>query len=164
MKTSDALLAVLAAAPDKKIEGKKRLQKVVYLLKLAGLEIEADFRLLHYGPYSAALANAADLLSLFGAIEEESKPVGIFGTYQVVYSLHKDQEAKKLPAKYIKLLAEISKFSTVELEVASTIGLFKAGGSSLREATEKTKFMKPSKAVKLVLAKAEQVLEKVENV
>ena len=45
------------------IESRKRIQKTVHLLQAAGAEFELAFRLHHYGPYSAELAEKLDWMA-----------------------------------------------------------------------------------------------------
>lgn len=52
------------------IQGRKRLQKVVYFLKQVGCPIEADFILHHFGPYSRDVAQATDLMVSEGLLDE----------------------------------------------------------------------------------------------
>ena len=73
MTSAELILAVLETLPGRKISGKKRLQKFGMLLQYAGLGLDVDFSLHHYGPYSSELADAADELSWSGAIKEEAE-------------------------------------------------------------------------------------------
>jgi len=53
------------------IQGRKRLQKVVYFLKQAGCPIDVDYTLHHYGPYSREVANVTDVMVAEGLLVEE---------------------------------------------------------------------------------------------
>ena len=134
------------------------------MLQLAGANVEANFKLLHYGPFSIDLARSADFLSLMGTINEESLPIGVYGTYQSIFSLPRAK--KNLPRwskKYSILLKSLDEYSTTELEVASTIGYFIRMGLSEREAIHKTKFMKPTKTIAPVVKKAQAILKSVNS-
>jgi uncharacterized protein YwgA len=64
------LAAVVAAA--KKVEGRVKLQKMMYLLQKKGVDLGySDFGLLLYGPYSDSLA--ADLDRVTGVMLEEAQ-------------------------------------------------------------------------------------------
>lgn len=154
------ILGMLGSLPEGQISGKKRLQKLAKLLELSGLNIEAEFEILHYGPYSRELAQAAEFLVLTGQIEESSEPVGVYRTYQSVYSLpDAGNSVFRLSKKYRDILRKLNEYSTVELEVAATIGHFQTNeGLSYKTAVEETKFMKPTKAIRPVLDKAKNIL------
>ncbi len=52
------------------IKTRKRVQKVVYLLQVAGLDLGVNFRLHHFGPYSADVASLLDDMSSQGILLE----------------------------------------------------------------------------------------------
>lgn len=53
------------------IQGRKRMQKVIYFLKQAGCPIDVDYTLHHYGPYSREVANVADVMVAEGLLIEQ---------------------------------------------------------------------------------------------
>src|SRR5580693_3962979 len=65
------------------VVGRTRLQKIAYLLELAGLGEGFDFEYRHYGPYSDQLAAATRLAGAFGLIKEEERPTAWGGFYSV---------------------------------------------------------------------------------
>lgn len=165
MGPQEAIVATLASLPLRQIQGKKRLQKLLHLLKLGGADIGVEFRLLHYGAFSVELAQAADLLAVTGHIQERIEPVGVYSTFQSVYNLSKSTQSKiKLSKQFTELLSVLDKYSTVELEVASAIGYLQDSGFSKSDAIKQTKAMKPTKAVGPVLNKAIAILDKVQAV
>jgi len=160
MTSAELILAVLETLPGRKISGKKRLQKFGMLLQYAGLDFDADFSLHHYEPYSFELADTADELSWSGVIKEETEQAGVYGMFQSTYMLPDGQEPpEKLTEPYKEKLLSLNAFSTIELEVASTIALFEDGGLDHETAIAKTCSLKRAKAVPSVLAKAENILE-----
>lgn len=59
------------------IEGRVKLQKVVYLLIAIGYRFPyRDFRIQHYGPFSPKLAAAMDFLVRAGVVEEKPEELG----------------------------------------------------------------------------------------
>lgn len=58
------LAKIISWAGDNGLTGRKRLQKVVYCLKSAGVSVDADFYLHHFGPYSWDVAKACDEMVL----------------------------------------------------------------------------------------------------
>lgn len=160
MSPTEFILSALRALPDRKISGKKRLQKFGMLMKYSGVNLDMDFSLHHYGPYSSELADAADELSSTGAIVEKSEQTGMFGMFQSNYMLpdgHEPPEELTEPSK--EKLLKLNQFSTIELEVASTIALFQSEELTHKAAVAKTCALKRAKAVPKVLEKAEIILE-----
>lgn len=159
MNTEDAIVAIVGAVNHRQIEGRKRLQKFVHLLKRGGIDIPARFKIHHYGPFSEDVATAADSLVFEGVLEEKVEPKGAYRTFQYVYSLPKSCPKSEAPVgRFKKLIQELDQFTTIELEVASTIAFFEETGRTHQEAIEQTKFLKPNKAVSSVTAKAEDIL------
>ena len=134
------------------IVGRTRLQKSVCLLSLAGFEDKFQFRLYkHYGPFSEALADSADLAGAFDVISEQRSRSSWGGTYSV-YSVEglkgEDQGARG------RLLHEAAKSDAILLELAATAGyLFKE--ENCKEPWAKTARLKPDKSAdgRLGLAK-----------
>jgi uncharacterized protein len=54
------------------LETRKRMQKVVYLLQVAGCPLGADYTLHHYGPYSQEVARLADEMVQAGLFTESA--------------------------------------------------------------------------------------------
>ncbi len=159
MELQEFLRAMLRSVPEQKIVGKKRLQKLVHLLKRAGAEVDADFRIHHYGPFSYQVAQAAAELILDGHIVERSEPLGVYGTFQTTYTFNKDApEGTTLDERYANIAGRLNSYSTIELEVASTISFFESAGFQTAVAVERTKQMKPSRAIPPILAKSEEIL------
>ncbi|MCK4626625.1 MAG: hypothetical protein KAV00_15005 [Phycisphaerae bacterium] len=52
----DKLLALVACAADRKIQSKKKIHKLVYLLQKLGEDFDQDFVFHHYGVFSPSLA------------------------------------------------------------------------------------------------------------
>jgi hypothetical protein len=60
-----------------KIDGRVKLQKVVYLLSAMGYQLPyRDFHVRHYGPFSPCLAAALDFLVEAGVVDEQAVEVG----------------------------------------------------------------------------------------
>jgi uncharacterized protein len=65
----------------KKLETRKRLQKVVFLLQSAGWPVEAEYRLHFFGPYSDDVAHLTDEMVHAELLKEEERPFGDGQTY-----------------------------------------------------------------------------------
>ena len=59
---------------DRGIQGRKRLQKVVFFLQAAGCPLDCDFTLHYYGPYSREVADVCDEMVGAGLLEEHISP------------------------------------------------------------------------------------------
>lgn len=72
------------------VDGRVKLQKIVYLLRAMGYDVPFDdFWIRHYGPYSRAVAACADSLASAGFVEVSKKELPIKnsdGTYATQYS------------------------------------------------------------------------------
>ncbi len=54
------------------LETRKRMQKVVYLLQVAGCPLGADYTLHHYGPYSQEVARLTDEMVQANLLDEKT--------------------------------------------------------------------------------------------
>jgi len=68
------LATLLSWAEDQRIEGRKRLQKIVYFLQCAGCPLDCHYTLHHFGPYSCDVADTCDEMVAAGLIEESGGP------------------------------------------------------------------------------------------
>src|SRR5690625_2809052 len=138
------LLALIGHAG--KINGRKKLQKIVHLLKNRGAPFHFNDRYHHYGPYSTALQAEMDYLVESNLVIEKMEQ----GAY--TYILSEDGEELKnfleqerdlsLPMNeqlLSKLLAESSPF----LELVSTYVFLLKIGHPHEEAFEKPSELKP---------------------
>ncbi|MDD1776842.1 MAG: hypothetical protein LUQ65_01645 [Candidatus Helarchaeota archaeon] len=128
-----------------KIEGRKRLQKLIYLMKYIGFPIEARFSMHYYGPYSADLAVQIDHLVNRNLIKEDSS---------IGYSYELTQEGKKIlneveknPSnrEYVNFISPwTTRFNSFykervpDLEIASTILFWIEWGKSNKDAVRTT--------------------------
>jgi len=98
---------------------------------------------------------------LFENVKCEEKPCGTNGMWQSVYAFDEGADMKQLPSfsrGHQDILKKLNGYSTVELEVASTIALFLMEGFPMEKALEETKDLKPTRAIPPVLNKAEEIL------
>lgn len=79
------LATVLSWAGDNGLQGRKRLQKVVYFLQEAGCPLNCRYTLHNYGPYSRDVADACDEIVAAGLVDETGGPFA--GDMQYTYSL-----------------------------------------------------------------------------
>ena len=101
-----------------RIVGRTRLQKVAYLLSVAGLEEGLPFAYKHYGPYSEDLATAARDAGLFGLLCETEQQASWGGTYSTY--VVGEQPSSSVPLARRRLAAEAAEADAIELELAAT--------------------------------------------
>lgn len=72
-----------------KVNGRVRLQKIVYLLQQMGCPFREDFEYGHYGPFSRTLANELDLLKRDGLVKEKEQQTeyGLLYAYELTNEL-----------------------------------------------------------------------------
>lgn len=64
------LATLLSWAGDRGLQGRKRLQKVVFFLQQAGCPLGCHYTLHHFGPYSRDVADICDEMVAAGLIDE----------------------------------------------------------------------------------------------
>jgi uncharacterized protein YwgA len=163
MDAETLILAVLAAVPNNRIQGKKRLQKMCYFALQKGATASVRFFLHDFGPFSADVASATDLLSFLGDVSEKEVQLGRTRLYSKLYSLTDPSNVpERLPEDAGRAMQMLDEFSTIELEIASTIFYFMSSeGMNHSNATEATKRLKPSKSQPGIIKRADDALSKV---
>jgi hypothetical protein len=133
--------------------GRTRLQKVAYLMQLAGFCNELTFEYRHYGPFSEDLARGMEIAAAFGNVEEEERRADSGGKYSV-YRAPPHTESPERSA----FVQEAKRIGAIELELAATAAyLFMVEGiGQNREGDpwEETKRRKPGKAAQGRLERA----------
>lgn len=105
------------------IVGKTRLQKTAYFLESRGIGFGFTYRYHYYGPYSEALALAAEDAAALKIISAEPRP----STGGVSYYVYKSDQLAPLAVSSEsdltsrrRLLSVLQSFDTVTLELAAT--------------------------------------------
>ena len=98
-----------------KLVGRTRLQKVGYLMQLAGFAGDFQYEYRHYGPYSEELAEAMEIAVGLGIVREEKKE-SMSGAWYSIY--HVDQPSGD--DDRARFIATAAKISAIELELAAT--------------------------------------------
>jgi uncharacterized protein YwgA len=164
MNAETFVLALLAVLPDKLIRGRKRLQKLAYLALNKGAPADVKFSLHDYGPYSPEIANAAQMLTLLGDVAENEVQLGALKKFVTEYKLEgpANKFAEMLSNEVREAVVRLnSHYSTIELEIASTILYFELTWQSHADAISATKRMKPTKSENYIISKAEAALREV---
>ncbi len=125
-----------------KIVGRTKLQKVAYLLQLAGFGDDFAFEYRHYGPYSEDLANAIRVADAFGLVSETEHVANWGGQYSIFTATEQaGDRALGSRSKFAEAAAEID---SVELELAATAAFLRAV-EGVPDPWEETARRKPEK-------------------
>jgi uncharacterized protein YwgA len=114
------------------VKGRKKLQKIIYLLQAAGEDFDQDYVFWHYGVFSKTLASDLAYLVSSGIVEESLLADSPYETYEVklATSVSNTHSALSERANMAKKLAEEEPRT---LELLSTIVYL--NGQGLRNGT-----------------------------
>jgi uncharacterized protein YwgA len=101
-----------------RVVGKTRLQKIAFLLEVAGLGEGFAFQYRRFGPFSEELATAAQDAGLLGLMDEHENRASWGGTYSV-FLTELPQEAE-VPPQRKQLARTAAGADSIELELAAT--------------------------------------------
>jgi uncharacterized protein YwgA len=100
----------------KPVEGRTRLQKIVFLLKdKYEIPFSFDFKPYYYGPYSEKLS---DMVSLLRALDLTEEKADYFGLGKIRYDYFLTQKGKEYFAKYSKVSGKDTKEAIRKLKEA----------------------------------------------
>ncbi len=111
----------------KEVVGRKRLQKMIYILKKSGIDFSERYSFHFYGPYSEELSTRVEELSNLGFIQENKEKEK--GYYQYRYQLTNEgisflnQAETELP-DVSAFIEEMNEQSSRFLELVSTMLYF----------------------------------------
>ncbi len=125
MRGPDQFIAeIVAAAPDRTLIGRIRMQKIAYLLRQLGYEEARGFTFSyhHYGPYSRDLDSAIVDAEAFKRIREERRHRQSDGASYSVFTLPEEAEGEtcELPESYRKYVRDLAGEKPTVLELAAT--------------------------------------------
>lgn len=147
--------------------GRTRLQKVAFLMQLAGFEDAFSFEYRHYGPYSEELSQAMDIAVLLGPVQEVERVADWGGRYSI-YSLKAQVSEMDNDADRAYFVQQAKQIDAVELELAATAAyLYEVEGIGKiypGNPWEETARRKPTKVVGGRLVKAAQAYEELRKV
>lgn len=126
------------------IEGRKKMQKIVYILKSLGANFIEDFYFHYYGPYSDTLTVKLEELKSMNIIEEIKDESGAFPKYTYRLKIE-DNDIKNGLEKYRSLIDILNGQNARFLELVATVIYFNQEGYSREEICEKVKIVKSEK-------------------
>ncbi|WP_017966069.1 hypothetical protein [Rhizobium leguminosarum] len=167
LKQPHVIAARIVQDAGGELVGRTRLQKVAFLMQLAGFEDAFSFEYRHYGPYSEELSQAMDIAVLLGPVEEVERVADWGGRYSV-YSLKGQVLGVDHDADRAYFVQQAKKIDAVELELAATAAyLFEVEGIGKAvpgNPWEETARRKPTKVAGGRLGKAAQAYEELRKV
>lgn len=127
--------------------GRTRLQKIAYLLQLAGFGDEFHFEYKHYGPFSDDLARGMEIATAFGQVQEEEQHAAWGGWYSIYRLPNAQPSSDPRRAEFVQLSKQIG---AIELELAATAAFLYAvegiGRTKDGNPWAETRARKPEKA------------------
>lgn len=144
LNSERALVYLLSMVSE--IAGRKRLQKMVYLLQRTGAPYHEKFSYHHYGPYSSELQAEVDRLVDLALLEEE------YNNRCYIYKITKEGESflenyNKIIGDSFDLpqntISQLMKVNTSVLEMASTYAYLLEMGYKEQDALKKALELKP---------------------
>lgn len=126
-----------------RIVGRTRLQKVAYLLQLAGLGEGFSFEYRHYGPYSEDLANAIRVADAFDLVKETEQAASWGGLYSIFDAT--DLVGPRVEGARAVFAERAAGINSIELELAATAA-FLSAVEGRTDPWEETARRKPEKA------------------
>ena len=136
------LAGVIAAHHDRKVVGRTRLQKTIYLLQRTGLPTDFDYSLHFYGPYSQGLNMGLNQVRQLGLVSEEVK-TGSDNEYYI-YQATEDATLPQI-APFRPALEAIRSTEDVPVELAATYDAFREMGYLHSESLKKLRLKKAAK-------------------
>lgn len=129
------------------VVGRTRLQKMAYLLEIAGLGSDFVFEYRHYGPYSEELAVGVANANLQNLISQEDRLANWGGSYSIFKVVDAKAKANVEPSRR-QMLELTVKANPVALELAATAAYLAIEGDS--SPWVETQRRKPEKAEKFL--------------
>lgn len=136
-----------------RIVGRTKLQKVGYLLQLAGFGDDFRFEYRHYGPYSEDLASAISTAEAFDLVTETERPNAWGGSYSI-FELTRDAGEPE-DGDRARFAAAAAEIGSLELELAATAAFLHVREHAA-DPWEETRRRKPEKAGNGRLDRAKQ--------
>lgn len=136
------------------------MQKVAYLLELAGLGDGFQFEYRHYGPYSEDLADAIRVANAFSLVSEEEHRADWGGVYSIYNATDKlGERSQGIRATFAQAASQIE---AVELELAATAA-YLCVVEKCSDPWKETKRRKPEKASRVHLEEAKRAYRELQK-
>lgn len=139
--------------------GRTRLQKMAYILEIAGLGSGFLFEYRHYGPFSEELADAVANAQIWDLLTEDQRTAHWGGSYSIFRSASKSSKRKE--GSRGRILELCVKANPVSLELAATAAFLAAESTdpwaetSRRKPEKASKFLQDAKTLYAALRSVE---------
>ena len=157
------------------LHSRKRMQKLIYLLQVAGCPLDAEYTLHHYGPYAQEVSRLTGVMAQTGLLEEESESTSFGAKTQYSYRLAegvkrrldeyerspRGQEALRSLSPYEERAKKLLEADLKELEIAATLVYFRRQVGNWSLASEKTRQFKNLDANSPLLSRAEALARQI---
>lgn len=158
IKTDGEKVKSIIADAGGQIVGRTKLQKIAYLLEVAGEGEGFYFDYHHYGPYSEDLTRAASIASMAGEIKEDKRVANWGGSYSI-YTVPAAAQETGPRQRLVKAAAEAN---SVVLELAATAAYFAVNGKN--DPWKETEARKPDKAADGRIDEAKRLYEELRSI
>jgi len=147
-----------------RVVGKTRLQKMVYIMEAAGINMGYDYTYFHYGPYSEDLSNHIEIAAAMGIVKHTETVTADgkrkYSIYEVDNKTFNDAtEADEQNS----LLKKMNETDSITLELAAT-ALYLKKEEGYEDPWEETSRRKPSKATPERLEKAKKLYSELKDI
>jgi len=129
------------------VVGRTRLQKIAYLLEIAGLGSGFSFQYRHYGPFSDELADAISVARVLDLVSEEERTAS-WGGHFSIFRTSEAAPSPNLDAARKRILELGVEANPISLELAATAAFLSLEGE--QNPWNETARRKPEKAEKLL--------------
>ena len=153
------LAGLVAAHPDRKVVGRTRLQKTVWLLQRKKFPTDYSYLLHFYGPYSEDLNSEVKLARQLGLLKEEVVERSDRDYY--IYRAEPNTEIQQVQ-RFQKWIDVIRDTDDVPLELAATYDAFREMGYDHQDALERMRRKKAGKCTDTNERAALELLSKLE--
>lgn len=155
-----AQVATIVRDAGGRVVGRTKLQKIAYLLEVAGYGDGFRFAYKYYGPFSEDVATSASTAALLGHIQEVEQKASWGGSYSIYTAEGVNEESS--PAGRVALTRQASQVDSVVLELAATAIFLKK--DDYEDPWEETARRKPEKLDNERLGQARELLTKLREI
>ncbi len=162
MSTEKLVADVVSLNKEQKLVGKTRLQKTFFLLDQLGMNSGAEFSYHYYGPYSADVASAAEMATLFYKFDADEKVSAKRSVSYTSYSSREDPPARlgaMSSTQAREALRAMGDVSDTVLELAATMVFLKRNGFP-KKYVDEVRARKPLKATGDRLQRAQELIDR----
>lgn len=149
-----------------RVVGKTRLQKMVYIMEAAGIDMGYNYRYFHYGPYSEDLSNHIEIATAMGIVRHTESLTADgkrkYSIYEVVNKTLDLDNATEADEQNL-LLRKMNETDSITLELAAT-ALYLKKEEGYEDPWEETGRRKPRKATPERLEKAKKFYLELKNI